>query len=191
MTTRMQSSATNLQTEDCPSTSPPLTSILIAPRVSTPELRQEANTELNNTHPPRPIDYQPSVNGRRSTRFTLHRLLSCALTLGLLDLISAILVFMLHVFSWFESDPPPYLRWLFDTDWDYLLDMTKQGALAWRAKNDPSASLGIIFVESLGPPGVFRPIRFAPLFSFTPPTLFAPISLFSSGGTLKRLLNKS
>ncbi|KAF8431451.1 hypothetical protein L210DRAFT_3560376, partial [Boletus edulis BED1] len=112
MTTRMQSSATNLQTEDCPLTSPPLTSILIAPRVSTPELRQEANTELNNTHPPRPIDYQPSVNGRRSTRFTLHRLLSAvipivfvtskfidsfhgrALTLGLLDLIPAILVFM-------------------------------------------------------------------------------------------------
>ncbi|KAF8431432.1 hypothetical protein L210DRAFT_2981229 [Boletus edulis BED1] len=99
MTTRRQSSA-----------SPPL----IRARVSTfNELQAlEANTELNDTHPPRPINYQPSVNGRRRTRFTLHRLLSAAipaafaaskfidsfheraLTLGLLDLIAAILVFM-------------------------------------------------------------------------------------------------
>ncbi|KAF8432775.1 hypothetical protein L210DRAFT_2768740 [Boletus edulis BED1] len=113
---RRQSSATGLQTEDCPSISlPPLTgtSILIEARVSTSELQAlEANTELNNTHPPRPIDYQPSVNGCRRTRFTLSRLLCAAiltvftaskfidsvhgkaLTLNLLDLIAAILVFM-------------------------------------------------------------------------------------------------
>ncbi|KAG6379331.1 hypothetical protein JVT61DRAFT_11790 [Boletus reticuloceps] len=144
MTLRRQSSATGFffQTEDCPSTSPP------------------------DTSPHRPIDYQASVNGRHRTRFTLHRLLCAAipavftaskfidgfhgkaLTLGLLDLIPAILVFMLNVLSWFESDPPPsYLGWLFDTDWDYLLDITKRGVkdLPRRAKNDPFTSLGIIF----------------------------------------------
>ncbi|KAF8432789.1 hypothetical protein L210DRAFT_3557965 [Boletus edulis BED1] len=116
MTPRRQSAATGLQTDDCPSTSPPLTGtseVLIGARVSTFQLQAlEANTELNKTHPPHPIDYQPSVNGRRRTRFTLHRLLSAAiptafaaskfidgfhgnaLTLNLLDLIPAILVFM-------------------------------------------------------------------------------------------------
>ncbi|KAF8432771.1 hypothetical protein L210DRAFT_3557887 [Boletus edulis BED1] len=151
MTPRRQSSA-----------SPPL----IGARVSTFQLQAlEANTELNKTHLPHPIDYQLSVNGRRRTRFTLHRLLSVAiltafaaskfidsfhgraLTLGLLDLIAAIPVFILIVLSWFESDTPPYLGWLFDTDWDYLLDITMRGVrdLARRVKRRPSVSLGIFF----------------------------------------------
>ncbi|KAN0084128.1 hypothetical protein V8E55_007632 [Tylopilus felleus] len=87
---------------------------------------------------------QQSTNRHPQTRFTLHQILTVAisiafvtpkfievfrgrpLTLSFLDLILAILQLTLYVCSWYESDPPPSLRWLHDTDWDYLPDISNQ-----------------------------------------------------------------
>jgi len=51
------------------------------------------------------------------------------LTIGRLDFILAILQLILYVCSWYESDPPVNMQWLLDTDWGYLLDISRQSAV--------------------------------------------------------------
>ncbi|KAG6379333.1 hypothetical protein JVT61DRAFT_11793 [Boletus reticuloceps] len=115
---------------------------------------------LDNTY--RPMKNLPSDSGHPSrTRFTLHRILSAVtaiafaiskfivslhgatFTSGLFDVVLATLGTILFASCWYE--PSPRLRWLFDTDWDYLLDATAWGrssilrltrALAEIAKNN-------------------------------------------------------
>ncbi|KAN0084126.1 hypothetical protein V8E55_007630 [Tylopilus felleus] len=146
MTTPVQSSrAPGLRTNAPSSISMPLNT------TSTAE-PSTASTEpmLDSTpgHPPHLNVNQPSVNfPNLKTCFTFHRILSVVilvslflpkfietyrgnpLTIGRLDFILAILQLILYVCSWWEDKPPVYMRWLLDTDWGYLLDISRQSAV--------------------------------------------------------------